>query len=77
MLNLDPEYTVEQFNKLIAVNRGISNVYQSASERLQNETNKALLTSYATEHEAFTAQLSDVVVSLSGNRQQTSLLLLH
>lgn len=59
-------------NDLIDINRGIINVYETAVARLENETNKDLLQGYAAEHETFVSELSNVVVSLSGQPTTSS-----
>jgi uncharacterized protein (TIGR02284 family) len=57
---------IDLLNELIATNRGIVDVYQTAVERLENETNVRLLQANAEQHETFVTELSNLVVSHGG-----------
>lgn len=58
---------VDILNDLIAANRGIIDVYQTAAERLENETYVELLQGFAEQHETFIIELSNLVVRHSGD----------
>lgn len=57
---------VDQLNDLIRTNRGIIEVYQTAGERLENESHSEMLQDSAEQHETFVTELSNLVVSHSG-----------
>jgi uncharacterized protein (TIGR02284 family) len=58
---------VDILNDLIAANRGIIDVYQTAAERLEIETFVELLRGFAEQHETFVVELSHLVVRHSGD----------
>lgn len=63
--------TLDLLNELIDINRGIINVYETAVDRLEDDTNKQLLQGYAAEHETFVSELSNVMAGLSGKPNTT------
>lgn len=58
-------------NDLISLNRGIVNVYQTASERVEEKNYAVMLQSYAKQHQNFVIDLINCVVSYSGNPTTT------
>lgn len=58
---------VEILNDLIAANRGMIDVYQTALDRLENEAYVELLRGFAREHETFVIELSNLVTSHGGD----------
>jgi uncharacterized protein (TIGR02284 family) len=57
---------IDLLNELIATNRGLIAVYQTAVERLENESNTELLQGYMKQHKTFVTELSNLVTSYSG-----------
>lgn len=58
--------TADLLNDLIATNLGIRNVYETAAERLENESYAELLHDSAEQHKAFARELSNLVARYSG-----------
>lgn len=58
-------------NDLIETNRGIINVYETASERMENVSNAKLLRDYAAQHKSFVSTLSNIVAG-EGKDPETS-----
>lgn len=57
---------VDQLNDLIKTNRGIIEAYRTSEERLENDSHAELLRDLAEQHETFVTELSNLVVSHSG-----------
>lgn len=61
-----------ELNDLIAMNRGIIEVYQTAAGRLEDETNVKLLNDFAEQHKTFAIELTNCVVKHSGSPTTTA-----
>lgn len=57
---------IELLNELIASNRSIVQIYETAVPRLETEANNELLQRYAAQHHTYVAELSNLVVSFGG-----------
>lgn len=57
---------IDLLNELIASNRSIMQIYETAVPRLQTEANNELLQRYAAQHHTYVAELSNLVVSFGG-----------
>lgn len=59
-------------NDLIETNLGIVNVYETAVERLENESYSEFLQEAAKQHKTFAVELSNIVAAYSGKPQTTA-----
>jgi uncharacterized protein (TIGR02284 family) len=57
---------IELLNQLIASNRSLVQIYETAVPRLHIEDNDELLQRYAAQHHSYVAELSNLVVSFGG-----------
>ena len=57
---------IELLNDLIATNRGLVEIYETAVPHLHTEANNDLLQRYAAQHHAYISELSNLVVSYGG-----------
>ena len=64
--------TTNLLNDLIETNLGIVNVYETAVERLDNESYSEFLQDAATQHRTFAVELSNLVAAYSGKPQTTA-----
>lgn len=63
---------VNLLNELIAANQGMVDVYETAVNRVENDTNASLLQSYADQHQTFVSELSNTIVRYSGQPEMDS-----
>ena len=57
---------IELLNNLIANNRGLVEIYETAAPRLQTAANNELLQRYAAQHNNYISELSNLIVSYGG-----------
>jgi len=57
---------IDRLNDLIAADRGVAEVYETAVSHLEDETNRTLLQDYAAQYRQYATELSEQIVERDG-----------